>query len=321
MEAQVAAQAVLDQFETSIEEQEPELRTYEVKEQSWQAETVVEPEPVKHGGMEVRWEADMPQRRTQTEAYSASQYDWAAQDHFDSAPVYEEIEAQAIPANLIQFPREIVATRRLRPRLGEGQAEAESPQLSIFEVDPNSVSTEPMGQNIEAGDPVWIGSSWQQMQLDEEPRAEQLPNYYALVPDEHKLYQAPFGRRMMATVVDAGLIMGFVFGSMYLIASNVDSLPGKRAFEVCAVLSVLGFAALYEWFFLSFAKTTPGMRYAQLSLCTFDEQLATREQVNGRLKAMLISVLPMGLGMLWSIFDEDQMSWHDRLSKTYLRLS
>jgi hypothetical protein len=36
---------------------------------------------------------------------------------------------------------------------------------------------------------------------------------------------------------------------------------------------------------------------------------------------MLISVIPAGLGMVWSIFDEDQMSWHDRLSKTYLRLS
>jgi len=122
-------------------------------------------------------------------------------------------------------------------------------------------------------------------------------------------------------VVDAAVIVGLVCGVAYLIASNVDSLPGKRAFEVCAVLAVLGLATLYEWFFLTFAKVTPGMRYAQLSLCTFDEQAPTREQVKGRLKAMLVSVLPLGLGMLWSIFDEDQMSWHDRLSKTYLRLS
>jgi uncharacterized RDD family membrane protein YckC len=87
------------------------------------------------------------------------------------------------------------------------------------------------------------------------------------------------------------------------------------------VLAVLGFAALYEWFFLTYARVTPGMRYAQLSICTFDEQAPTKAQIKGRLKAMLISVLPVGLGMLWSVFDEDQMSWHDRLSKTYLRLS
>jgi uncharacterized RDD family membrane protein YckC len=29
--------------------------------------------------------------------------------------------------------------------------------------------------------------------------------------------------------------------------------------------------------------------------------------------------LPVGVGMLWSIFDEDRLSWHDRLSGTYLR--
>jgi hypothetical protein len=318
VEAQVAAQAVLNQIETAIEDREPELQSYEVVERLWEPEVNVQPGPASRAEMEIRWEPDLPQRAVQTEAYSRNQYDWTEQD---SAPVYEEIEAQAIPANLIHFPREIVATRRLRPRLGEGPIESDSPQLSIFEVDPNSVSTQPMEQNVEAGDPVWIGSSWQQMQLDEEPRAEQLPDYYALVPDEHKLYQAPFGRRMMATVVDAALVMGMVFGSIYLISSNVESLPGKRAFEVCTVLALLGFAALYEWFFLTFAKVTPGMRYAQLALCTFDEQMPTREQVNGRLKAMLISVLPVGLGMLWSIFDEDQMSWHDRLSKTYLRLS
>ena len=321
VEAQVAAQAVLAQIETSIEDLEPEEQAFKVVEQSLQNEVRAEQPAMNHPGVEIRWDSDLPQRSTTIEAYSTSQYDWAAEDHLDSAPVYEEIEAQAIPANLIQFPREIIATRRMRPRLAEGPGEGESPQLSIFEVDPNMVSTEPMGQSVEAGDPVWIGSSWQQMQLDEEPQTEQLPDYYALVPDEHKLYQAPFGRRMMAAVVDAGLIMGLVFGAIYLIASNVDSLPGKRVFEVCAVLGVLGFAALYEWFFLTYAKTTPGMRYAQLSLCTFDEQMPTREQVNGRLKAMLISVLPVGLGMLWSLFDEDQMSWHDRLSKTYLRLS
>lgn len=318
VEAQVAAQAVLDKIETSIEEAEPE--PLEVAESSWQPTAVVDHEP-DNPGVEIRWEPDMPQRPAQTQAYSASQYDWSIQEQYDAAPIYEEIEAQPIPANLIQFPREIVATRRMRPRLADGPGEQDSQQLSIFEVDPNTVSTQPMGNTVEAGDPVWIGSSWQQMQLDEGPQAEHLPDYYALVPDEHKLYQAPFGRRMMATVVDAALIMGLVFGTIYLISSNVDQLPGKRMFEVVAVLAVLGFAALYEWFFLTFAKVTPGMRYAQLSLCTFDEQAPTREQVKGRLKAMLISVLPVGLGMLWSIFDEDQMSWHDRLSKTYLRLS
>jgi hypothetical protein len=32
-----------------------------------------------------------------------------------------------------------------------------------------------------------------------------------------------------------------------------------------------------------------------------------------------VSLLPVGLGMVWSVFDEDHLSWHDRLSETYLR--
>jgi hypothetical protein len=63
------------------------------------------------------------------------------------------------------------------------------------------------------------------------------------------------------------------------------------------------------------------MRYAELSLCTLGGEHPTREQMKARLVAMLLSLLPMGLGMLWAIFDEDNLSWHDRHSRTYLRLS
>jgi hypothetical protein len=61
------------------------------------------------------------------------------------------------------------------------------------------------------------------------------------------------------------------------------------------------------------------MRYARISLCTFDDQNPTRGQLHGRLVAMILSLLPLGLGLAWAIFDEDHLSWHDRLSKTYQR--
>ena len=271
----------------------------------------------------------MPVRSTQQVGRAEARRSWdmptEPQEELDADIVYESVEAaQEIPANLIEFPREIVAPRRMRPRITEADPNADEPeQLSIFEVDPNMVSTDPMaGVSAVHEEAGWIGSSWQEIKLDAQPQAQRLPDYYALQPDDAgKLYQAPFSRRMMATTVDAALIVGLVCGAAYLIASQFDHLPGVRVSEVSGVIALLGFAALYEWFFLTFAKVTPGMRYAQLSLCTFDEQTPSATQIKGRLKAMLISVLPVGLGMLWSIFDEDQMSWHDRLSKTYLRLS
>jgi len=33
-----------------------------------------------------------------------------------------------------------------------------------------------------------------------------------------------------------------------------------------------------------------------------------------------LSILPLGLGLAWALFDEDRLTWHDRLSGTYPRL-
>jgi hypothetical protein len=39
-----------------------------------------------------------------------------------------------------------------------------------------------------------------------------------------------------------------------------------------------------------------------------------------RLAALLLTVLPLGLGLVWALFDEDGLMGHDRLSKTYMRM-
>ena len=35
--------------------------------------------------------------------------------------------------------------------------------------------------------------------------------------------------------------------------------------------------------------------------------------------ALLLSIVPVGLGIAWALFDDDHLCWHDRLSRTYLR--
>ncbi len=332
LEAQAAAQAVLDHIQNSGSEIEPTDYSAhrvdtEIRDQQPQSSvTVTESYEATGEGLAIRWEPDMPVRPAQQETRPSISYAWDApadiQNTYYDGAVYEAVEAaQPIPANLIEFPREIIATRRMRPRISEVNPDSSEPQqLSIFEVEPNTVSTDPMAATAATTmPPMWIGTSWQEIELEEQPHP--LPDYYAIQPDAPRLYQAPLGRRMMATMVDAALILSLVWGVAYLVASQFDHLPSMRVSEVCGVIVTLGFAALYEWFFLTYTKVTPGMRYAQISLCTFDEQVPTAAQMKARMKAMLISVLPVGLGMVWSIFDEDQMSWHDRLSKTYLRLS
>ena len=145
--------------------------------------------------------------------------------------------------------------------------------------------------------------------------------YYQPAAETAMLHQAPFSRRIMATMVDVALILGVVCAIAAFLASRLHHLPGMRASEILAVVTLAVVTVLYQVLFLLYAKCTPGMRYAEIALCTFDDEYPTRAQMKTRLVAMLLSLLPMGLGMLWAIFDEDSLSWHDRHSRTYLRMS
>jgi uncharacterized RDD family membrane protein YckC len=86
-----------------------------------------------------------------------------------------------------------------------------------------------------------------------------------------------------------------------------------------AAAGILLIGLLYQTLFLLLAEATPGMKYAGISLCTFENQIPSPTELRSRLGALLLSVAPMGLGVAWALFDEDHLCWHDRLSRTSLR--
>src|SRR5271163_3607144 len=71
---------------------------------------------------------------------------------------------QPLPAKLLEFPRELIATRKARPRLAEGPLreeydhDATRSQLRIFEVEPETISTEPVVEPVLR--------EWSQIRLD-----------------------------------------------------------------------------------------------------------------------------------------------------------
>ncbi len=228
---------------------------------------------------------------------------------------------QPIYANLIQFPREMVATRRMRPRLAEGPlaASPHQAQLSIFEVDPGSVSTLPAPAIDEPAAPVWMRAEFAMIEAEpqteedllDEPAPQNLP--------QNAIRLAPLSRRLMALIVDASLVLAvFVFTAMQF-ASHAKQMPGLRILELGAVLAVFAIGAAYQTLFLSLARATPGMRYSGIALSTFNGRSPSRAQRFGRVMALILSVLPLGLGLAWALFDDDHLMGHDRLSKTYLR--
>ena len=62
---------------------------------------------------------------------------------------------------------------------------------------------------------------------------------------------------------------------------------------------------------------TPGMRFAGLRLVDFDGCRPDREQRGIRQVASLLSILSAGLGLVWALVDEESLTWHDHISKTF----
>jgi uncharacterized RDD family membrane protein YckC len=112
--------------------------------------------------------------------------------------------------------------------------------------------------------------------------------------------------------------VGFLLFVLVFCACTAHPPTGKAAFAGSAAV-LLGLFIVYQLLFFSFGEATPGMSYAHIALCTFEDNNPTRKAMRRRVGALLLSALPVGLGLLWAVFDEDRLGWHDRISGTYQR--
>ena len=348
-EAQAAFQYVLDDLEAAAP--------------GWKLEPLPEPASPRSAAAPHREPPIARRARRREEAVLRETAAVSAPDCLTEAIVPPGEPAQPIFGNLIEFPREMVATRRVRPRRAEGPlAGASAPQLSIFELDPAAISVEPPLATAEAADPpAWMLPDWPDPARETaagamdfaptQPDPVQLsttreffaPAACGKTPpapavlrgqelaaawlNERTPQPAPapviepasFSRRLLAAVVDGSLIAGSLAGTALLVASRAHSLPGAQAAAEGAALALVAVCVAYFTLFLALAQTTPGMRYAGVELCDFSGFSATRGQRLRRLLAMPLSILPLGLGLVWRLFDDAGLAWHDRLSATYLR--
>ena len=342
LEAQVAAQAALEHLER-ITEQQFEFETRQSEPMHLQAAAAESSLPAEISFFEPAEQTQPPSIgiAEAPEAESAHMETGVAQltgvshspaiaqrqdvpqseDTFVPRP-YEFVEAQPIHGNVVRFPREIVATRRIRPRLSaaEQTVEEQLGQLSIFEVDPDSISIEPTASVAQEVVPVpsWSGPEWTSLDLEHEPA--KTDEYDGEPPSvATSIHLAPLELRVMAAVVDFALIVALVCAGAAGIASHMHHAPAIKVAEIGGLVALVLTGLLYHAFFLMATMSTPGMMYARIGICTFDDEYPTRQQLRGRIGALLVSLLPLGLGMMWAIFDEDHLSWHDRISRTYPR--
>jgi uncharacterized RDD family membrane protein YckC len=79
----------------------------------------------------------------------------------------------------------------------------------------------------------------------------------------------------------------------------------------------LAIAALYGMLWLLGGAETPGQWWTGLRLINFDGSPVTRKERSMRFFAAWLSFLSAGLGFLWSLADEESLTWHDHVSNTF----
>jgi uncharacterized RDD family membrane protein YckC len=150
------------------------------------------------------------------------------------------------------------------------------------------------------------------MASPQEPEPERRPGF------DVPLRSAPLRRRIIAALFDAGLVAVAVVLFGYVVFRINGTMPPLRsaATLVAGLLAVLWPA--YQYAFLVFCGRTPGLRVAKLRLSRFDGEPVSRRLRRWRVLASVLSLASLGLGYGWCFLDEDQLSWHDRITKTHL---
>ena len=82
-------------------------------------------------------------------------------------------------------------------------------------------------------------------------------------------------------------------------------------------VSLLLLAFLYRLVCCLGNADTIGTQWSGLRLLSFDGRRPTREQRLKRLYGGVISTAAVGIGLLWALADEEHLTWHDHMSKTF----
>jgi hypothetical protein len=123
--------------------------------------------------------------------------------------------------------------------------------------------------------------------------------------------------RSIAAALDASLIVvGLgIFGLIFQFMGGQIAFNVKTAPVLAAV--VAGVVLFYKIFCCLGNGDTVGMKWSHLTLVNFDGQVPDRKQRFCRLASGVLSLAAAGIGLLWALADEETLTWHDHMSKTF----
>ena len=156
------------------------------------------------------------------------------------------------------------------------------------------------------------------LQPDGEGQAQTLP---VLAETKSQVGLCPIASiddRRLAAIIDLFCVL-FAYGGFLGLFGSLGGhfTLSKLSVAVCATTFAIVYLQYFALFTI-FGGTTPGMMMRGLQVVSFSGEPPTSKQMLLRSAGYLLSAGTVFLGFLWAMWDEDELTWHDRLSRTYL---
>lgn len=147
------------------------------------------------------------------------------------------------------------------------------------------------------------------------------PSSPATAVEPVRFCKAPVARpehRAVAAFIDGGIILAswMVIAAIYMLWGRGPWQTTPLALAAYGTLG-LGVVVLYSLLWALANGESAGLRAARLRILNFDGRPATRQQRLARVASAWISVAPAALGLVWALLDEETLTWHDQISKTF----
>jgi uncharacterized RDD family membrane protein YckC len=123
--------------------------------------------------------------------------------------------------------------------------------------------------------------------------------------------------RAVASAIDAAVILigfGVLLGTFSLLGGNFGA--GRMLWIGMGAAFTL-VTMLYGLIWAIAGRETAGMHFTDLQLITFDGFPLDSRSRALRFASAWLSFCSGGLGLLWAVADEENLTWHDHISKTF----
>ena len=129
---------------------------------------------------------------------------------------------------------------------------------------------------------------------------------------------APIRLRAMAGLLDLTLVLialGIFVGVLHALGGTIA--PDEEGLR-SLLFAFFGILTFYWIFYLRYIGETAGMHWLGLRVLDFNAELPDDRQRWARALGTILSTTALGLGFVWAMADEEHLTWHDRLSKTFV---